>query len=138
MPASPVAKFCGGCSVCCEDPCSVDAILITHEHSDHIAGIRVLARRLKIPIYITAATYQAYQRLRVTAMAIACRSIAASTSAPAALPDRRHSVTPFTIPHDAVDPVGFTFCADGIKVGICTDLGYMPPMFAIICADATC
>jgi phosphoribosyl 1,2-cyclic phosphodiesterase len=36
-------------------------------------------------------------------------------------------VTPFTIPHDAVDPVGFTLSADGIKVGICTDLGYMPP-----------
>ena len=36
------------------------------------------------------------------------------------------TVTPFTIPHDAVDPVGFTFRSDGIKVGICTDLGYMP------------
>src|ERR1700733_3189262 len=48
--------------LCGEDPCSVDAILITHEHSDHVAGIRVLAPRLKIPIYITAATYQAYQR----------------------------------------------------------------------------
>ena len=35
-------------------------------------------------------------------------------------------VTPFTIPHDAVDPVGFTFCSDGIKIGVCTDLGYMP------------
>ena len=37
------------------------------------------------------------------------------------------SVTPFTIPHDAADPVGFTFRADGVKMGIATDLGYMPP-----------
>jgi phosphoribosyl 1,2-cyclic phosphodiesterase len=36
------------------------------------------------------------------------------------------TVTPFTIPHDAIDPVGFTLRCDGIKVGICTDLGYMP------------
>ena len=36
-------------------------------------------------------------------------------------------ITPFTIPHDAADPVGLTFRADGIKVGIATDLGYMPP-----------
>jgi len=35
-------------------------------------------------------------------------------------------VTPFTIPHDAADPVGFTFRAEGTKVGIATDLGYMP------------
>lgn len=114
--------------LCGEDPCSVDAILITHEHSDHVAGIRVLARRLKIPIYITAATYQAYQR-----------SMHDADGNRISLDRREHfrsgtrfqvgdiSVTPFTIPHDAVDPVGFTFCADGIKVGICTDLGYMPP-----------
>src|SRR5437588_753245 len=37
------------------------------------------------------------------------------------------AVTPFTIPHDAADPVGFTFRAEGIKVGIATDLGYLPP-----------
>ena len=36
-------------------------------------------------------------------------------------------MTPFTIPHDAADPVGFTFRTDGIKVGIATDLGYIPP-----------
>ena len=112
---------------CCEDPCAIDAILITHEHSDHIAGIRVLARKLKIPVYITAATYQAYQR-----------SVRDANGHRVSLDRREHfssgmrfqigdiSVTPFTIPHDAVDPVGFTFSADGIKIGICTDLGYMP------------
>ena len=48
--------------LCGQDPRSLDAVLITHEHSDHVGGLRVLARRLKIPVYITGATYQAYQK----------------------------------------------------------------------------
>ncbi len=43
-------------------------------------------------------------------------------------------MTPFTISHDAVDPVGFTFRSDGIKVGICTDLGYIAPNVRDTCA----
>jgi phosphoribosyl 1,2-cyclic phosphodiesterase len=113
--------------LCAEDHCSIDAVLVTHEHSDHIAGIRVLARKLKIPVYITAPTYQAYQH-----------SVRDTNGHRVVLDRREHfcsgrsfqigdiAVTPFTIPHDAVDPVGFTFRAEGIKVGICTDLGYMP------------
>jgi len=114
-------------ALCGEEAASVDAILITHEHADHIAGLRVLARRLKIPVYITAATYQEYQR---------CARDAAGQRVSL---DRREvfqsgrsfqvgdiSVMPFTIPHDAVDPVGFTFCVEGSKLGICTDLGYLP------------
>jgi len=113
--------------LCGQDACGIDAILITHEHTDHVAGLRVLARRFKIPVYITASTYQEYQR---------CTRDAAGHRVHL---DRREvfnpgsgfqvgdiTVTPFTIPHDAVDPVGFTFRSDGIKVGICTDLGYMP------------
>jgi phosphoribosyl 1,2-cyclic phosphodiesterase len=113
--------------LCGHDARGIDAVLITHEHSDHVAGLRVLARRLKIPVYITASTYQEYQR---------CARDAAGHKVQL---DRREvfnsgssfqvgdiTVTPFTIPHDAVDPVGFTFRSDGIKIGICTDLGYMP------------
>ncbi len=113
--------------ICGEEFPAIDAVLITHEHSDHVAGLRVLARKLKVPVYITAATYDAYQR--------SCRDANGNR----VNLERREdycsgksfqigdiAVTPFTIPHDAIDPVGFTFCADGIKVGICTDLGYMP------------
>jgi len=41
------------------------------------------------------------------------------------------AVTPFTIPHDAADPVGFVFESEGVRVGIATDLGYMPPNAAM-------
>jgi len=112
---------------CGQDPCAIDAVLITHEHSDHIGGLRVLARRLKIPVYITGATYQAYQKgVRDCAgnrVALERREMFCSGTA---FQIGDITVTPFTIPHDAIDPVGFTFRSDGIKVGICTDLGYMP------------
>lgn len=111
-----------------EDPRCLDAILITHEHSDHVGGLHVLAKRLKIPVYMTGATHDAYRRWardsagnrinleRLERFASGrCFQIGDIT------------VMPFTIPHDAVDPVGFTFCSDGVKVGVCTDLGYMPP-----------
>lgn len=113
--------------LCGEDPCGVNAVLITHEHSDHVSGIRVLARKLKIPVYVTAGTYQAYQRATRDAnghrvVLERCEHFCSGKGFQVG----DISVIPFTIPHDAVDPVGFTFRADGIKVGICTDLGYMP------------
>ena len=119
---------------CCEDPCAIDAILITHEHSDHIAGIRVLARKLKIPVYITGATYQAYQR-----------SVRDANGHRVSLDRREHfssgmrfqigdiSVTPFTIPHDAVDPVGFTFRATASRSASAPIWATCRPAFAIIC-----
>jgi len=113
--------------LCGHDACGIDAILITHEHTDHVAGLRVLARRLKIPVYITASTYQEYQRGARDAAGhrvnLDRRELFASGTG---FQVGDITVTPFTIPHDAVDPVGFTFRSDGIKVGICTDLGYMP------------
>ncbi len=46
-----------------EDPCELDAILITHEHLDHVAGLAVLARRLKIPVFFTEGTHRAWVRM---------------------------------------------------------------------------
>jgi phosphoribosyl 1,2-cyclic phosphodiesterase len=113
--------------LCGQDSHAIDAILVTHEHTDHIGGLRVLAKRLRVPIYITGATYQAYQKFardgagkRVTLDRLEL------FTAGRAFQVGDITVKPFTIPHDAEDPVGFTFCCDGIKVGVCTDLGYMP------------
>jgi phosphoribosyl 1,2-cyclic phosphodiesterase len=111
-----------------DDPHSLSAILITHEHTDHVYGLLVLARKLKIPVFMTEATYQAWSK--------ALRDAAGERPQLARLElfSSGHSfqvgdigVTPFTIPHDAADPVGFTFRAEGMKVAIATDLGYMPP-----------
>jgi phosphoribosyl 1,2-cyclic phosphodiesterase len=107
-----------------DDPHSLSAIVITHEHTDHVSGLLVLARKLKIPVFMTGATHQAWSR--------SMRDAAGERPQLARLEyfSSGHSfyigdigVTPFTIPHDAVDPVGFTFRAEGIKIAIATDLG---------------
>lgn len=119
-----------------EDPAQLSAIVITHEHSDHVSGLGVLARKLKIPVYITGHTRQEWQRW-----------VRGPVTRQAALyedDDKAHldrcehfragerftigdiEVLPFTIPHDAADPVGFVFRTEGVKIGMATDLGYMP------------
>src|SRR5262249_8740941 len=114
-----------------EEPDRLDAILISHEHSDHVSGLEVLARRTKASVYMTEDTHQSWLRDR--------RQRARGEELPPA-PERveffsaGHSfvvgdvtVTPFTTPHDAADPVAFTFRLEGVKLGLVTDLGYLPP-----------
>lgn len=105
----------------------ITAILITHEHSDHVAGLQRLATKLKIPVFLTEGTHHAWNR-----------AMRDNEGKVPDLPKTEHfssgrsfrigdiEVSPFTIPHDAADPVGFTFSAEGIKIGFATDLGYMP------------
>jgi len=204
-----------------EEPAALDAILITHEHQDHVQGMAVTARKLGIPVYLTEPTHRAWVRWmtpqkrisyaewlqkrrqeaedRRQAEGTGCRvqgaedgvrrsavgiqekeglgirdqgleqngaegnarcsaGVAAEPDEeekaaveeviaeaareperdPASLPSVEYfrsgsgfrigdiAVTPFTIPHDAADPVGFVFEADGVRIAIATDLGYMP------------
>lgn len=175
-----------------EEPETLDAILITHEHQDHVQGLQVTARKLGIPVYFTEATHRAWMRwmtprkrltyaewLAQRQQEAARKKAEAEASAnppdadaespfyreaelaecaaeeeelktedkaeadPCALPGVEYfragthfsigdiSVSAFTIPHDAVDPVGFVFQAEGVRIGIATDLGYMPPNVGI-------
>jgi phosphoribosyl 1,2-cyclic phosphodiesterase len=157
-----------------EDPRALDAILVTHEHQDHVQGVAVLARKLGIPVYFTEMTHRAWvrwlhprkrltyadwlRRRQQNAEAVPettpntaaidaspdsveeelCEEGAVPERDPASIPavaffeaGKRFAVgdidvEPFTIPHDAADPVGFVFEGEGVRIGFATDLGYMP------------
>jgi phosphoribosyl 1,2-cyclic phosphodiesterase len=110
-----------------DDPSSLDAILITHEHSDHVAGLRVLANKYQIPVFMTGATHQAWKREARDSKGEPCSLDKLEVfHAGHSFEVGDISITPFTIPHDAVDPVGFTLRVEGVKVSFATDLGYIP------------
>ena len=105
-----------------EDLKQIDAILITHEHTDHVSGLPVLARNKEIHavIYMTRLTAPGIDwgetpPRRLEPFQAGCRLQIGDVE-----------VQSFSIPHDAVDPVGFAFTAQGVRIGIATDLGYIP------------
>jgi len=104
-----------------ENLARIDAILITHEHSDHVAGLPVLARHkdVRATIYMT----------RLAAPAIdwgETQPRLETFQAGAGFQIGDVDVESFSIPHDAIDPVGFRFEAQGVRIGVATDLGYIP------------
>jgi phosphoribosyl 1,2-cyclic phosphodiesterase len=101
------------------EPDSLDGILLTHEHSDHTRGLEVFLRHRRVPVYATALTRETL-----------------STRCGARVEWRVFqrgqefmiggiSVNTFSVPHDAVDPVGFVCGANGSKVGLATDFGHV-------------
>jgi len=110
-----------------EDPQALSAILITHEHSDHVYGLATLAKKLSIPIFMTGATHAAWARaLRKDKGERPQLDTLERFEAGHRFQVGDIEVKPFTIPHDAADPVGFTFRVEGAKVSVATDLGYLP------------
>jgi phosphoribosyl 1,2-cyclic phosphodiesterase len=114
-----------------EKPEDLDAVVITHEHSDHISGLARLVRwraKKKKPLAVFIS--------KLTSPLIDWDD---ETPAPPVEQFQAGSgwtignivVQSFTIPHDAIDPVGFCFYAEGIKIGVATDLGYMPDSIKI-------
>ena len=102
-------------------PETVDAILITHEHSDHVKGAGILSRKYHIPIYANAATWRAMER-QVGAVPQAMRRVFETGES---FFVGEMDVLPFSIPHDAADPVGFRVFAGGHSVATATDMGYL-------------
>ncbi len=109
------------------DPATLSAILVSHEHADHVGGLNVLARKLRIPVYLTGATQHAYLRWARDSQGNKVRlEQVENFEAGRSFQIGEIAITPFTIPHDATDPVGFTFRSEGLKLAIATDLGYLP------------
>jgi phosphoribosyl 1,2-cyclic phosphodiesterase len=109
------------------NPLEISAILITHEHSDHVSGLWNLAKKLDVPVFMTGATHQAWARtLRDQSGDLPQPKKLELFSAGRSFEIGDITVMPFTIPHDAADPVGFSFRVEGTKIAMVTDLGYMP------------
>ncbi len=96
-------------------PDRISGILVTHDHGDHLRGVRVLAKRLGLTVYGTADTLRA-AGLPDNASVRVVRS--GEDFAVAGF-----TIRPFSLPHDAADPVGFLLAHDEVKIGIATDLG---------------
>ena len=94
----------------------VKAIFITHEHTDHTHGVEVIARKYRLPVYITAATHN-NSRLRLDPQLV--RTFSANTPVKVG----GLSINPFSKRHDASEPHSFTVNGDGMTVGVFTDIG---------------
>lgn len=103
---------------CGLEPDKISAIVISHEHGDHCRGVGPFAKNLDIPVFMTEA-------------ALACSGLALDSR-------KYHRIgsgesfdingilfTGFSVPHDAIDPLGFVIEKDGVKIGIVLDLGYL-------------
>jgi phosphoribosyl 1,2-cyclic phosphodiesterase len=105
------------------EPGSLDGILLTHEHSDHIAGLKVFCGKFDVPVYCNSLTAEYLCR---EGIAEANRYKIFSTGSSFTIQDI--DVHAFYVPHDAVDPVAFVLSSDYGSVGFLTDLGYAPKL----------
>lgn len=99
-------------------PDRLDGILITHEHTDHVAGLKHLAAKLGIPIYCNRHTSEEISRIHETAFDFRLFDTGQSFEV------GEVGVDTFSVPHDAIDPVGFLLHTPKGRIGVLTDLGH--------------
>ena len=104
------------------DPDSLSAIVLTHEHGDHVQGLEVFCRKRIVPVYATSHTSHLVQESRIQKSTIAWRKFEAGST----FKIGDLTVESFNVPHDAVDPVGFVFRSPAAgSVGVLSDLGHV-------------
>ena len=101
------------------NPEDISAILVTHEHGDHIKGAGVLSRRYDIPIYASTGTWRAARKKLGKIRKGFEKTIKESWQ----LGD--FEITSFPIPHDAAEPVGYVVSDGDVNFGLATDIGYI-------------
>lgn len=104
-------------------PDQLSGILVTHEHSDHIQGVGVLSRRYDLPVFATQGTWRGMAPF-IGKIADANRRII-ERDRPFAFQDLE--VTPFSISHDAMDPVGYVIDGGHCSMAVATDTGVLTP-----------
>ncbi len=97
----------------------LDAIVVTHEHSDHLSGVGPLARKYKLPVYMTTATYRSRNIGVLPELTLIKNYLPFSI--------KSIHITPVAVPHDASEPAQFVFEANDLRLGILTDLGSITP-----------
>ena len=102
-------------------PETLNAIIVTHEHTDHIRGVGILSRRYKLPVYINRKTQKASPQLGSLH-----DTIPFECGATFQISD--FTIHPFSISHDAEDPAGFTIGRNGTTMAIATDMGIATSM----------
>lgn len=119
-----------------EDFEKLDGILITHEHSDHAGGLRVLMNTVRCPIYVSEKTEDAYLRpkngangekeTRLRAKAINDKTVAIESDEEFRIGDI--DFEPFSVPHDAADNFGFAAKNSGLRIATLMDFGHFTPL----------
>jgi len=115
----------------------LDGILISHEHTDHACGLPQIFRNWRATVYLTEPTHREIRRLLPEELRNAIDRVEYIRAGQRfTLGDIE--VAAFAVPHDAADPIGFTFRANGEKVALVTDLGYLPALVKHHLRDSDC
>lgn len=104
-----------------EDPNGIDAVLITHEHNDHAAGLKTLVKDLPLQAFLSAGTLREIRASEYTLNGASITAVTAGQTFRVGDAD----ITTFAVPHDAAEPIAFSISSGGVRVTQLTDIGHM-------------